>query len=267
MTLAPSNNRLGRAIIEEREKPGKPRDRYRYRGPWSPDRPTVAYIGDFAIGLAVVEMSEDVLVRYVGGKYIRETDYVPPKSPRRAEYTWTTTQELASGRLRIIAYCPYSRVDWTMIWDETARADLPGHVTQIVKAVKAAVPELVARLTEADRLAEIERRKQDAEHERWKRKRDREQIVESVSKSREQLSQVIARWSGVMDIERFFASVEARAADLDAEQQAFVLERLKLAREFLGSQNPLDLFMNWKTPGEIYQPRYSDADEEGGEDT
>lgn len=37
------------------------------------------YIGTLAIGLTIIEMSEEVEVRYVNGKYIRESDYVPPK--------------------------------------------------------------------------------------------------------------------------------------------------------------------------------------------
>lgn len=57
-----------------------------------------------------------------------------------------------------------------------------------------------------------------------------------------------------MNIERFFQSIHNRGIDLpDAERNA-LLERLKLAREFVGTQNPLDLFSAWKTPLERYRP-------------
>ncbi len=38
------------------------------------------------------------------------------------------------------------------------------------------------------------------------------------------------------------------------------MERLKLAREFLGPQDPLDFFQSWKTPGERHVPRYTEPD-------
>jgi len=40
-----------------------------------------------------------------------------------------------------------------------------------------------------------------------------------------------------------------------------VLERLRLAHGFLGSQGPLDFFLAWKTPEERYAPRYAEDDE------
>jgi hypothetical protein len=37
-----------------------------------------------------------------------------------------------------------------------------------------------------------------------------------------------------------------------------VLDRLRLAREFLGTQDPLDFFRTWTTPEERYTPVYAD---------
>lgn len=57
-----------------------------------------------------------------------------------------------------------------------------------------------------------------------------------------------------MNVERFLQEVHAHAQALPADERNAVLDRLKLAREFLGSQNPLDFFLSWKTPTERYQP-------------
>ena len=38
------------------------------------------------------------------------------------------------------------------------------------------------------------------------------------------------------------------------DERDAVLERLKLARDFVGTQNPLDFFLSWKTPLERYRP-------------
>jgi hypothetical protein len=58
-------------------------------------------------------------------------------------------------------------------------------------------------------------------------------------------------------VERFLARVEEQAALLPAEQAAMVLERLALARSFLGTQDPLDFFRAWKAPEERYTPGIS----------
>lgn len=72
-------------------------DPYSYNRLWRPYRPTVAFVDSLAFGLAIVEMTESVPMRYVNGKYIRESDYVPPKASRRyIDHTWTTTQDLPS---------------------------------------------------------------------------------------------------------------------------------------------------------------------------
>ena len=88
---------LRRVEVEEREQPRKRQiaitgATYRFK------RPTVVYIGTIAIGLSVVEMSEDVLMRYVSnGKYMRDAHYVPPKSRRYIDHSWTTTREMPAG--------------------------------------------------------------------------------------------------------------------------------------------------------------------------
>jgi hypothetical protein len=63
-----------------------------------------------------------------------------------------------------------------------------------------------------------------------------------------------------MSIERFLAGVEQRTKDLPQTQRLEILERLDLARTFLGSQDPLDFFRSWKTPRERYTPRYPDEE-------
>jgi hypothetical protein len=57
-----------------------------------------------------------------------------------------------------------------------------------------------------------------------------------------------------MNVESFLQGIEDRASNLPAEERGAVLDRLKLARRFVGTQNPLDFFLAWKTPLERYQP-------------
>lgn len=59
-----------------------------------------------------------------------------------------------------------------------------------------------------------------------------------------------------MSVERFLAGVEQRAKDLPETDRHELLERLALARSFLGDQDPLAFFREWKTPEERYAPQY-----------
>jgi len=255
VVIASSDSQLRHTQIDEREDRRTPRDSYYYSRLWSPQRPTVTFVGDVAIGLAIVEMSEQVLLRYVHGKYIREADYVPPKRYGH-DYSWTTTRELPSGRFRVVAYSPYSRVDWALDWQETRRSSLRSAIRDIVKAIEDAAPELVARLEEADRRAEIAHQEWLAAQERRRREEDRQQIEKSIQDSKTHLAEVIQQWANVMSVEQFFAGVERRAAELPDDEQTAVFERLSLARKFLGSQDPLNFFRSWKTPEERYRTKY-----------
>jgi hypothetical protein len=79
VVIAPHTELFHRAEVDEREHPQEPRG---LNNLWSPARGTVVYIGTVALGLTIIEMSEQVPARYVDGKYVRETDYVSPKRRR-----------------------------------------------------------------------------------------------------------------------------------------------------------------------------------------
>ena len=68
------------------------------------------------------------------------------------------------------------------------------------------------------------------------------------SNSREQLSKAIENWARVVSLEQFFAGIEKRVQGLPEEQRPEILKRLALAREFVGTQDPLDFFRSWKRP-------------------
>ena len=65
--------------VDEREEQAGNKDTANL---WSPWRCTVVYIGTVAFGLSIIEMSEEVEVRYVNGEYVRESEYVAPKRRR-----------------------------------------------------------------------------------------------------------------------------------------------------------------------------------------
>ncbi|UFX41920.1 hypothetical protein HAP47_0021730 [Bradyrhizobium sp. 41S5] len=255
VTIAPRGEHLSRATIDERESRAK-RNRSFFDNLWSPMAPTVVYIGSVAVGLAIIEMSEEVLLRYVEGKYVRESDYVPPSYG--ADRTWTTTQDVPCGRLRLLAYSPYYRVEWSATWQDTKDTTLRSDLKQIVKSLEEAAGKIATGLEEAKRKAEIARLEQLAAEERRNREEDKRRAQQSIKDSQEHLGQIIQQWSNVMNVERFLAGAEQRAAGLPDTERNAVLERLERARKFLGSQDPLDFLRSWKTPEERYQRVYTD---------
>jgi hypothetical protein len=200
-------------------------------------------------------MSESVALRYVNGKYIREFDYKPSKvAARYGDQTWTTTKNIPCGRLRLVAYAPYSDVSWSISFQESEARSLTKDIPKIVKSIENSTEELVNKIKEAERQAELQRQKWAAEHERWKQDEDRRLVAKSIKESREQLDQVIEEWARVMSLEQFFEGVRSRAQDLPEEQRQEVMKRLELAREFVGTHDPLDFFRSWKVPVERYVP-------------
>lgn len=87
--------------------------------------------------------------------------------------TWTTTKDLPCGRLRVVAYTPYRGVSWSAQWQETKKAGLARQLRAIVKALSLAVADMTEKLAEAERRAEIARRKWLEEEQKWRREEDR----------------------------------------------------------------------------------------------
>ena len=247
-----------RAHIDGREQlPKAPRNEqsYNYSRLWSPQRPTVVYVGSVAFGLAIVEMSESVVLRYVDGKYIRESDYKPSKAALRyGDHSWTTTKDIPCGRLRLVVYAPYRGVSWSMSFDEGKDRALTTDISKIVNSIENSTELVVEKVKEEERAAEIRHQQWAEQQGRWRQEEDRRRVAQSIKESGEQLAKVIEDWARVVNLENFFGGVESRAQDLPEEPRQEVLKRLALAREFVGTQDPLDFFRSWKTPIERYVP-------------
>ena len=219
---SPAEN-FHRAHIDEHEQlQKKPNGGHPYYDSrlWSPQRPTVVHVGSVAFGLAVIEMSERVELRYVNGRYIREHDYKPPKaSARFAEHSWTTTRETPCGRLRLVVYAPYRDVSWSIVFQESKDRALTTEIPKILKSIQNSVQLVVEKVREAEREAEIRRKQWDEQIERSRREEDRRRVAESIKESHEQLSRVIDNWARVVSLEQFFAGIEKRVRDLPEEQR------------------------------------------------
>ncbi len=247
--IAPSSALLYRADVDEHEIPRK--KRYVYNDLWHPWRVTVVYIGTVAIGLTIIEMSEEAEVRYVNGNYILEKDYIPPKRGRYAhEHTWTTTKDYPTGRLCLQAYSPYQDTQWIKRWQETKGADLNTRIKSIVRELEQAAEEIAKLVEEAAKRAEIRRQEWEAQQEKWQREAEVRRAAEALKESRTELLQIIDKWTKANNIEKFFLDIEREANNKGEDEKLRLLERLKNARKLIGSIDALSHFLMWRSPDE-----------------
>ncbi len=259
--IAPDGENHHRMHIKEQEVERKDRKYGRYHSGsiWGPDRPTIVYIDNFPIGLAVTEMTERVTMRYLNGEYYREdSKLVRSMKSWQLTHSWTTEQDMPSGRFRIVAYSPKRGVDWTLTWQDTESEPLTGVIPEILRTLQASRDKLQALMTAEDEAEAKRKKERQEEWERYERREDERKIAEAIKESQQQLSEIIESWGKAMIVERFFSDVEDRLANAAGEQRQFIEERVRLARQMIGSIDPLEFLKNWRAPGDRYQSKYAE---------
>jgi hypothetical protein len=252
VVLAPSGEQMRRAGVDEHEVPRKKKDNYYdYHRLWSPGRNTVVYIGTVAIGLTVMELSEEAEARYVKGKYLRVDPQAPVKrNMYAAESDWTTKRDFPTGRLCLQAYCPDWRGEWTKQWKETRDRDLTSRIPSIVGELLDAAPVIAGLIEVGERKAELERQTWEEERRERERKEAQERAAKAQQDSREELLQIVDAWAQVRRIEEFFIDAESRLHGFEPERRAQLHRRLNQARALLGTTDTLERFRRWKSPAE-----------------
>jgi hypothetical protein len=250
--MFPANDRqYCRHSVDEREKPSSGNH---YSDLWSPSRATVVFIGTVAFGLTIFEMSENAEVMHVDDKYIRIADITPQMMRKYSRtYTWRTTKEIPSGRFCLQAYSPYQQAKWMRQWREAKQGDFPPKFKRIIKELEAEAASIAMLYVEGKRKEDIEREKQEANYREWQTQEAMRRQIQARKDSREDLLKIIERWAEVKRIEEFFNDAERRVADIGESEKDILMERLKLARELIGSTDALDRLASWKTPEERTQ--------------
>lgn len=102
---------------------------------WTPVAPTIASVSGVPIGLAIMEITAEVLMCYVG-----DGDFERASSAKRVYgITWTEWQRRPTRRLKIVAYSPYFPVPWQREWAETRQNSLVRMVAPIVDELEQTV--------------------------------------------------------------------------------------------------------------------------------
>lgn len=248
VVIAPTGESFHRADVDEREASN---DKSHYNNLWYPARCTVAYVGTVALGLTIIEMSEEVEVRYVNGKYIRLSEYSPQARRRNSlDHSWMSTRDLPTERLCLQVYSPYPLANWIYQWRETKGRDLTSRIKTIIKELEQAAVAVARLAEEGARQAEIERQKFEEQWKEWERKRQAEREAKSIQDSKEELLNIINAWSQSVQLQAFFADVEERIVHLPEHVRDEMLDRLGLARNLVGSTDALDRLQLWKSSQE-----------------
>lgn len=246
--FAPVGEQARRAEVELLDKPAS---RSYHRAVWAPEHPTVVYVANTPIGLTLFEMTEEVEVVYVNGKYVPIRDLSDLQLRRyTGPHHWRSKEEHASGRLCLQAYCPSWQVEWSKRWQETKPGTFDEMIPAVVLELEAVAPEL-SKQVEAARLRaeeeyrrwEDERRKREVEAERARREKARQD-------SRTDLLAAIAAWDEVRRVRDYFVAIEAQTERLSGEEAEAVRERLRLAKELVGDPDALTPLRSWKAPNE-----------------
>ncbi|WP_323455407.1 MULTISPECIES: hypothetical protein [unclassified Rhizobium] len=257
--IAAAAENLSRIQVEEREVELTDRKygRYSFGTIWAPDRPTVVFIDNVPIGLTITEMTERAIMRYVNGDYYREdSKLIRSLKSWQLTHSWTTEQDLPSGRFRIVAYSPKPGVDWTHQWQDSESEEVSNKIPEIVQALRAAKGKLHAMMLAEDEAQAKRKKEQEEEWERYRRREDTRQVEQAFQTSQKQLAEIIDSWGRAMVVERFFADAEVRLEDAEEERKQRLKERLALARQMMGSVDPLDFIDNWQAPEDRYRSKY-----------
>lgn len=120
VSFPPNLHMYKRDPVDEREK-SLPNG-YRYGCDWSPDRGTIAHVGEVAIGLSLFEISESIEVKNVNGEYVPVAT-LKQKYNRLGDIGWTIHKDYPTGRFCLQAYSPYMETTWLQQWALPANAD------------------------------------------------------------------------------------------------------------------------------------------------
>lgn len=119
-----------------------------------------------------------------------------------------------------------------------------------MKELETASVEIARLVEEGSRQAEIERQHRESQQREWRKEEEERRAAKALKESNDDLRRIIDRWAESNRIEQFFTQAERHLANLEESERLMLLDRLRRARELIGSVNALDHFLAWKSPDE-----------------
>ncbi|MTD19222.1 hypothetical protein GIR22_08670 [Pseudomonas sp. CCM 7891] len=218
---------------------------------WSPGRPTLAFIGEVAIGLSIYEQTVEKEMVYLDGRYVpvKEAKEIKPGLWDRKTKTFyrRSTQRVASKRLCLRAYSPYSRLSWEYTWTED-KGSLVRQCDAIVAYLVDRAVTLTLEVERADRQADEERKRWEAERAIAISRHERSLIIQAREDSLQNLLKIIEAWNHDRKLQEFFDEITARSVDMNSEGRAQLLAKVHEAKNLLACADSIEALMSWVSP-------------------
>lgn len=218
---------------------------------WSPRRPTLVFIGEVAIGLSIYEQTVEKEMVYLDGRYVpvkEAKELKPGLWDRKAKRLYSrSTQRVASKRLCLRAYSPYSGVSWEYTWTEE-KGSLAKQCDNIVAYLLDRAVTLTLEVQEADRQADEERKRWEAERAIAISRHERSLIIQAREDSLKNLLRIIETWSHDRKLQEFFDEIAARSVNMNGEDRSQLLAKIHEAKNLLACVDSVDALMSWVTP-------------------
>jgi hypothetical protein len=242
------NYRSFRMSVDEREVPTASRWHHEV---WVPERPTLVYFDDVPFGPWIFEMTENVEMLYVRGDYLPVRSLTDVQRARLANvHTFTTHNPLLTGRRCLQVYSAHGRFKWSRQWREKKPGQLLKMLPDVVSLLEDVVPEVRVGVEKANLEAEEEQRKRDAEWAAYELREKLAREAKNRQSARTDFLAAIGAWEEARRIHDFFNAVEHQAQGLDDSSREHLEGRLELARELVGTLDPLAVLASWKAPME-----------------
>lgn len=222
-----------------------------YPSLWKPSNASVILVEGICVGFSLVELVENVPVKQVGDRYVRDEKMMQwTRGKNATSIGYHLTMNLPCGLFKLQLYSPYDVEGWVKVFTQTKACGLISQIPGIVDAVIKAAPIIKESIA-------LEKKR----HEEWLIKHEelmreyeiREQIKRqenAIKESMDELNAVMSKWREDKFIEQFFDEATADILKLDFDLQENLLNRINAAKGFIKGDSAFERLMKWKTPTE-----------------
>jgi len=224
---------------------------YLYPALWRPSGPSIISTEGVSVGFSLVEMTEEVPVKEVKGRYVRDERMINwSRGKNSAQLGFTSRRHIPSGRFRLQLYSPYESEGWHQIFSQTKTCSLISQIPKIIKAALAALPVLKKEMQTIKERTEANRLRMEQQIVEYKKREAIRKQEEAHKASVNELHVIMAKWAEDIRIEQFFRDAEKDIEGCEAALQEQLRERLRAARKFMRGETALQRLLKWRTPEE-----------------
>jgi hypothetical protein len=191
-------------------------------------------------------------MRYVAGKYVRDSEFKLLKQRPGSQTTWTSTQDIPSGRLGIVVYVSCYDRHWMQCWKEPKAGLFAKSVSSIARRIEAIQPEAQSTLNEGRARYEQWQIDWDESKRKWAAEELERKRQKAIAESREELTQIILAFERADQTEKALSRLSKAAENLDESERRRFNAILDEAKSLLGPEPTIQSFLAWRTPTERY---------------